>query len=136
LQNSSFAQPLRRMPALAHNRNVAFVHIVPYAMPVAQMCLSGSCYSTVALTIERSEAISFSKDGSFGHWNIFYISRKRASLCTSGFESSVTSFFLYERQGKPKSVPYILESVKLQYCWNDMLKCCNFMCRRCEFQLS
>jgi hypothetical protein len=34
-------------------RNVAFVHLVPYAMPVAQICLSGSCYSTVALTIER-----------------------------------------------------------------------------------
>ena len=30
-----------------------FVHLVPYAMPVAQMFLSGSCYSTVALTIER-----------------------------------------------------------------------------------
>ena len=34
-------------------RNGAFVHIVPFVMPVAQMCLSGSCYGTVALTIER-----------------------------------------------------------------------------------
>jgi hypothetical protein len=34
-------------------RNGAFVHVVPFAMPAAQMCLSASTYSTVALTIER-----------------------------------------------------------------------------------
>ncbi len=34
-------------------RDHIFVHLLPYAIPMAQMCLFGSCYSTVALTIER-----------------------------------------------------------------------------------
>ena len=34
-------------------RDKVFIHVLPYAIPLAQMCLWGSCYSTVALTIER-----------------------------------------------------------------------------------
>ena len=34
-------------------RDYVFIHLVPYAIPFAQMCLFASCYSTVAITIER-----------------------------------------------------------------------------------
>ena len=36
-----------------HYRDHVFIHALPYAIPVAQIAYSGSCYSTVALTIER-----------------------------------------------------------------------------------
>lgn len=38
-------------------RDTVFIHMVPYAIPLAQICLSGSCYSTVALTVERYIAV-------------------------------------------------------------------------------
>ena len=34
-------------------RENLYIYMIPYAIPLAQICLSGSCYSTVALTIER-----------------------------------------------------------------------------------
>ena len=30
-----------------------FIHIISVAVPITQICLSGSCYSTMALTVER-----------------------------------------------------------------------------------
>ena len=29
------------------------VYVIPYVLPWAQVCLLGSCYSTIALTVER-----------------------------------------------------------------------------------
>ena len=40
-----------------HFRDTVFIYLVPYAIPMAQICLSGSCYSTVALTVERWDPI-------------------------------------------------------------------------------
>ena len=48
-QRSSFS-----LPTLSNSyRDYVFIHLVPYAIPVAQMCMFASCYSTVAITIER-----------------------------------------------------------------------------------
>ena len=42
------------LPTLSNSyRDNVFFYLVPYAIPVAQMCLFASCYSTVAITIER-----------------------------------------------------------------------------------
>ena len=35
-------------------RNRVYGYLVPYLLPMAQICLLGSCFSTVALTVERS----------------------------------------------------------------------------------
>ena len=37
----------------AHYRDNVSIHLIPYVIPLAQVCLSGSCYSTIALTVER-----------------------------------------------------------------------------------
>ena len=37
----------------SHFRNFVSIHLIPYVIPLAQVCLSGSCYSTIALTVER-----------------------------------------------------------------------------------
>ena len=34
-------------------RDRVYFYLVPYLLPLLQICLSGSCYSTVALTVER-----------------------------------------------------------------------------------
>lgn len=34
-------------------KDFVFIHMIPYVIPLAQICLSGSCFTTVALTIER-----------------------------------------------------------------------------------
>ena len=44
-----FALPMMSM----HFRDEVSIHIIPYVIPMAQVCLSGSCYSTIALTVER-----------------------------------------------------------------------------------
>ena len=42
------------LPALSEDyRHEFYIHILAYTVPLAQICLYGSCYSTVALTIER-----------------------------------------------------------------------------------
>jgi len=42
------------MPALSlEYRQHFYIHILAYSIPLANICLYGSCYSTVALTIER-----------------------------------------------------------------------------------
>jgi ABC-type maltose transport system permease subunit len=49
LSISLFALPIM---STSFRENI-FVYITPYTLPLAQICLSGSCFSTVALTIER-----------------------------------------------------------------------------------
>ena len=42
------------LPVISENfRDVVSIHLIPYVIPLAQVCLSGSCYSTIALTVER-----------------------------------------------------------------------------------
>jgi hypothetical protein len=42
------------MPALSSSyKQYFYIHILAYSVPLAQIALYGSCYSTVALTIER-----------------------------------------------------------------------------------
>jgi hypothetical protein len=42
------------MPALSSTyKQYFYIHILAYSVPLAQIALYGSCYSTVALTIER-----------------------------------------------------------------------------------
>ena len=42
------------LPAMSRTYNdTVFIRIVAYAIPIAQMCMFGSCYSTVAVTVER-----------------------------------------------------------------------------------
>lgn len=38
-------------------RDRVYFYLVPYLLPLLQICLSGSCYSTVALTVERYIAV-------------------------------------------------------------------------------
>lgn len=45
----SFALPV---VSVTYRDNI-FIYLLPYAIPLAQICLSGSCYSTIALTVER-----------------------------------------------------------------------------------
>ena len=37
----------------SYYRDHLSIHLIPYVIPLAQVCLSGSCYSTIALTVER-----------------------------------------------------------------------------------
>jgi hypothetical protein len=42
------------LPALSETyRNEFYLHILAYTIPLAQICLYGSTYSTLALTAER-----------------------------------------------------------------------------------
>ena len=42
------------LPLLStYYRDNMSVYLIPYVIPLAQLCLSGSCYSTIALTVER-----------------------------------------------------------------------------------
>jgi hypothetical protein len=42
------------LPAMSSKyRQRVFVHLLSVAVPLAQIGLSGSCYSTIALTVER-----------------------------------------------------------------------------------
>ena len=42
------------MPAFSvYYRDHVYIYALPYAIPFAQIAYSGSCYSTVALTVER-----------------------------------------------------------------------------------
>ena len=44
-----FALPLL---SIQYRDNVS-IYLIPYVIPSAQLCLFGSCYSTIALTVER-----------------------------------------------------------------------------------
>ena len=44
-----FALPLLSI----HYRDNVSIYLIPYVIPSAQLCLFGSCYSTIALTVER-----------------------------------------------------------------------------------
>ena len=49
-----FSQFLFALPELSESyKNGLFLQLVPYLIPMAQICLSGSCFTTVALTVER-----------------------------------------------------------------------------------
>ena len=49
-----FDQFIFALPELSeYYKENLFLHIVPYFVPMAQICLSGSCFTTVALTVER-----------------------------------------------------------------------------------
>ena len=49
-----FSQFLFALPELSEwYKNGLFLQLVPYMIPMAQICLSGSCFTTVALTVER-----------------------------------------------------------------------------------
>ncbi|TRY70870.1 hypothetical protein TCAL_02903 [Tigriopus californicus] len=46
------------LPTLSpHFKDKIFIYAVPYVLPLAQICWFGSCYSTVALTVERYIAV-------------------------------------------------------------------------------
>lgn len=50
-----FALPLLSI----HYRDNVSIYLIPYVIPSAQLCLFGSCYSTIALTVERYIAVCF-----------------------------------------------------------------------------
>ena len=49
-----FSQFLFALPEMSTSyKEKTFLYLVPYLLPLIQICLSGSCFTTVALTVER-----------------------------------------------------------------------------------